>query len=87
MAKVKTSTGFECEPDEGFREDWEYFEAIEGLTEGKVTAYTKLARLMLTTADLAALKKHCTEDGVVSAGRMCSEILDILKLTPSGKNS
>lgn len=88
MAKVKTSTGFEAEVDESFRTDWEYFEALEAAAAGKVTGQVQLARCLLGEEDLKRLKDHCREEnGRVSAEKMTDELFELIKLTPSGKNS
>jgi hypothetical protein len=88
MATVKTATGFEAEIDESFREDWEFFEALESTASGRVTGQVQLAHCLLSDADLKRLKDHCREDnGRVSAEKMTEELFDIIKNTPSGKNS
>jgi len=88
MAKVKTSTGFEAEIDESFREDWEYFEALTAAAAGKITAQVQLAHCVLSDKDLERLKDHCRGDnGRASVEKMTEELFELIKLTPSGKNS
>lgn len=88
MAKVKTSTGFEAELDDSFREDWEYFEALAAAAAGKITGQVQLAHCVLSDKDLERLKDHCRGDnGRASVEKMTEELFELIKLTPSGKNS
>lgn len=88
MATVKTASGFEAEIDESFREDWEFFEALENTASGKLTGQVQLARCLLSDTDLKRLKDHCREEnGRVPAEKMTEELFEIMKLAPSGKNS
>lgn len=88
MAIVKTASGFEAEIDESFREDWEFFEALENMVAGRVTGQVQLAHCLLSDGDLKRLKDHCRKDnGRVSAEKMTAELFELIKLTPSGKNS
>lgn len=85
MARITTSSGFTADIDESFRDDWEFIEALGGLTEGKPGAIVKLADVVLGDCK-DALKEHCRgENGRVSADKMQDELFEIIKA--AGKNS
>ena len=81
---VRTSSGFECNPNPKFGNDWRCVDAIaecEGESEGSfkhVMAIRTLMNLILTEKEKNALYKHVEEeDGTIPSDRIMKEIVEI----------
>ena len=81
MLKGITKSGFEYEVEDKALDSWELLESLVEVDEGNVGAIVKVARQLLSKAQLDSLKEHCRDigTGIVSRNKMLAEIADILK--------
>lgn len=78
--KVKTTTGFVADIDDGILDDWEYLENLNRADKGDVDALLKVYLAALGDEQYEALKEHCRSEktGRISSKRMQNEFLELL---------
>lgn len=77
MTKIKTPSGFECELDEAFRDDFELLEHMAHLAEGDPSGITEIIDGIFGEAK-TALYEHCRkENGRVSTKAVMQEVKDV----------
>ena len=78
--KVKTTTGFVADIDDGILDDWEYLENLNKADKGDVDALLKVYLTALGDEQYEALKEHCRSEktGRISSKRMQNEFLELL---------
>lgn len=81
MLKGITKSGFDYEIEDKALDNWELLESLVAIDEGDTAAVIKVARQLLSKAQLGSLKEHCRDKdtGIVSRNKMLAEIADILK--------
>lgn len=81
MLKGITKSGFDYEIEDKALDNWELLESLVAIDEGDTAAIIKVARQLLSKAQLGSLKEHCRDKdtGIVSRNKMLVEIADILK--------
>lgn len=81
MLKGITKSGFDYEIEDKALDNWELLESLVAIDEGDTAAVIKVARQLLSKAQLDSLKEHCRDidTGIVSRNKMLAEIADILK--------
>ena len=85
MRKGTTSNGFNFKISDEALDDWELVETLDELEENP-QRMVKVAKILLGTEQLNALKESCKENGRVSLKKMTSEITDILNSSKETKN-
>ena len=77
MVKIKTSSGFECELDEAFRDDFELLENLVRPDKGDPSVLTDVINGIFGEAK-PALYEHCRkENGRVSTMAVMQEVRDV----------
>lgn len=77
MVKIKTSSGFECELDEAFRDDFELLENLVRLDKGDPSGLTEIIDGIFGD-EKEALYEHCRkENGRVSTVAVMQEVKDV----------
>lgn len=81
MLKGITKSGFDYEIEDKALDNWELLESLVAIDEGDTAAVIKVARQLLSKAQLDSLKEYCRDKdtGIVSRNKMLVEIADILK--------
>lgn len=81
MIKATTSTGFEFELDEEVISDWDTVELFSEISDDNPFVVVKLVKKLLGTKQYNALKRHCSDGGLLAkpnSERMFQEIHEIL---------
>lgn len=87
MITGKTSTGFDYEVEDEILDDYELLELLNEADNGKAGAMIDVVECVLGEEQVKALKNHIrNESGRVSAKRMITEVMEILKSHGAGKN-
>lgn len=87
MITGTTQSGFAFALDDDVMDDYELLETLQAMDEGNTSEVVNMAALLLGKEQKNALKEHLRgENGRVPAGRMVSEILEILQASGKGKN-
>ncbi len=87
MITGKTSTGFAYEVEDEVLDDYELLELLNEADKGNAGAMLDTVEYVLGKKQKEALKSHIrNEKGKVSAKRMITEVMEILKSHGAGKN-
>ena len=87
MITGKTSTGFGYKVEDEILDDYELLELLNEADNGKAGAMIDVVERVLGEEQVKALKDHIrNESGRVSAKRMITEVMEILKSHGAGKN-
>lgn len=87
MIKGKTESGFEFEIDEGIKDDYEFFETLVQVDDGKITKFPEMIRRLLGEKQTEKLKEHLREkEGRISTTKMMDEVKQILQAEKELKN-
>lgn len=81
---VKTSSGYECTPNEKIGNDWRFIEALEDCdsdsTVKQITGIKKMLHLMLSEEDIKALYDHVREeDGTIPTDKIMKEVTEVFE--------
>lgn len=88
MIEGKTKSGFEFEIEEEVFDDYELLETLVEADNGDNMAIFKAIGLILSKDQKDRLKEHVrNEKGKVPASAMVAELMDIMEVSDSGKNS
>ena len=87
MMTGTTSSGFSYEVEDEILDDYELLELLNEADNGKAGAMLDVVERVLGKEQTEALKGHIrNESGRVSAKRMITEVMEILKSHGAGKN-
>ena len=82
MTLIKLSCGFEAEIDETAVDDFAFLEAVDKIQDGDITAFARIARMLLQPEDktrlMEALKDEKGRVPVAEAVKQITEMLDQL---------
>lgn len=81
---IKTSSGYECTPNEKIRNDWRFVELLEECDSDsvvrQVAGIKKMLHLMLSKEDIQALYDHVAEeDGTIPTDKIMKEVTEIME--------
>lgn len=86
MTEIKLSCGFEAAVDETAVDDFAFLEAVEALQDGDITAFAKIARLLLKREDKARLMNLLkNEKGRVPVEKAMEQITELMEQLQSKK--
>ena len=78
MAKIKTSSGFECELDDAFRDDFELLENLALMDKGNLSVLPDVIDAIFGDAK-EAMYDHCRKDnGRVSTTAVMQVVKDVI---------
>lgn len=87
MEKGKTKSGFEFEIDPTVFDDWEILEKLNAIDKGDTNLVVDVAREVLGTEQLNALKEHIRADkGKISITDMVAHLEEVFEACNSAKN-
>lgn len=85
--KAKLSDGFEVEIIETSLDDWEFLELLDEIDQGNTGAVVRVARILLGTDGVKALKDHFREkEGRVSVEKMVTALTELMESVSQLKN-
>lgn len=86
MTQIKLSCGFEADVDETAIDDFAFLEAIDKIQEGDITAFARIARMLLQPEDKTRLMNMLKDEkGRVPLEKAVKQITEILDQLNSKK--
>ena len=87
MTQIKLSCGFEAEVDETAIDDFAFLEAVAKIQDGDITAFARIARMLLKPEDKARLMEALKDEkGRVPVAEAVAKITELLEQLNSKKN-